>query len=52
MTPKGRGMTGLVVLQQLEDHQFDSPALGCQTGGCQTGPSSVGKLQLPSCLYL
>ncbi|CAI9559308.1 unnamed protein product [Staurois parvus] len=42
MTPKGRGMMGLVVLQQLEGHQFDIPGLhhGCQTGG----PPAVSKL--------
>ncbi|CAI9532917.1 unnamed protein product, partial [Staurois parvus] len=26
MAPKGRGMMGLVVSQQLEGHQFDTPA--------------------------
>ncbi|CAI9586499.1 unnamed protein product [Staurois parvus] len=50
MTPKGRGMMGLVVSQQLEGHQFDTTALdqGCQTGG----PPAVAKLQVPSCLCL
>ncbi|CAI9591587.1 unnamed protein product [Staurois parvus] len=27
MTPKGRGMMGLVVWQQLEGRQFDTPDL-------------------------
>ncbi|CAI9599974.1 unnamed protein product [Staurois parvus] len=36
MTPKGRGMMGLVVWQ-LEGHQFDTPA---------------SELQVPSCLCL
>ncbi|CAI9553383.1 unnamed protein product [Staurois parvus] len=50
MTPKGRGMMGLVVSQQLEDRQFDTPGLvqGYQTGG----PPAVAKLQVPSCLCL
>ncbi|CAI9550073.1 unnamed protein product [Staurois parvus] len=39
MTPKSRGMMGLVVLQQLEGHQFDTPALR----------SGVGNLWLSSC---
>ncbi|CAI9571454.1 unnamed protein product [Staurois parvus] len=36
MTPKGRGMMVLVVLQQLEDCQFDTPDLGARVSNWRT----------------
>ncbi|CAI9598027.1 unnamed protein product [Staurois parvus] len=45
MTPKGRGMMGLVVLQKLEGHQIDTP--GLDSGVSNWRPSSCCQTTSP-----